>query len=239
MKYLDLTLDDAAGNLACDEALLQAHETERLDGELLRVWEAQKYFVVLGHSNRIAAEVEIEACERRAIPVLRRMSGGGAVLQGPGCLNYSLILNGAAHRLKTIGDAFRFVLERHRDCIADLTGGEPRIEGISDLTLAGRKFSGNAQYRKSHYLLVHGTFLLKFDLSLIATCLRMPSKQPAYRAARSHSDFLVNIELPAARLRAALRSAWQAGELFAPVPRGRIATLVADRYARTEWSRKF
>jgi len=124
MKYLDLTLDDAAGNLACDEALLQAHETERLDGELLRVWEAQKYFVVLGHSNRIAAEVEIEACERRAIPVLRRMSGGGAVLQGPGCLNYSLILNGAAHRLS--GD---YIEAGSWAVIAAVTGGEIEIRG--------------------------------------------------------------------------------------------------------------
>jgi lipoate-protein ligase A len=239
MKYLDLTLDDAAGNLACDEALLEAHEAERPDGELLRLWEAKNYFVVLGHSNRIAAEVDLEACGQRGIPVLRRMSGGGTVLQGPGCLNYSLILNGAAHRLQTIGEAFRFVLERHRDCIGNLTDIEPRIDGISDLTLAGRKFSGNAQHRKSHYLLVHGTFLLKFDLSLIATCLRMPTKQPAYRAARPHMAFLVNLELPAARLRDALRSAWQAVEPFAPVPQGRIATLVADRYATVEWSRKF
>src|SRR5689334_5328242 len=192
MKYLDLTLDDAAGNLACDEALLEAHETERLDGELLRVWESQNYFVVLGHSNRIAAEVEIEACDRRGVPVLRRMSGGGTVLQGPGCLNYSLILNTAAHGLKTIGDAFRFVLERHRDCVADLAGADVRIEGISDLILAGRKFSGNAQYRKSRFVLVHGTFLLNFDLPLIADCLRMPVKQPSYRAARPHLEFIVN-----------------------------------------------
>lgn len=239
MKYLDLTLDDAAGNLACDEALLEAHETERLDGELLRVWESQNYFVVLGHSNRIAAEVEIEACDRRGVPVLRRMSGGGTVLQGPGCLNYSLILNTAAHGLKTIGDAFRFVLERHRDCIADLAGADVRIEGISDLTLAGRKFSGNAQYRKSRFVLVHGTFLLNFDLPLIEDCLRMPVKQPSYRVARPHLEFIVNLNISSSKVQDKLRIAWQARESFAPVPWSRIAGLTVGRYGKAEWSRKF
>lgn len=239
MKYLDLTLEDAAGNLACDEALLEAHETEHLDGELLRVWEAQTYFVVLGHSNRIGAEVELEACDRRAIPVLRRMSGGGTVLQGPGCLNYALILNSAARRLKTIGDAFRFVLERHLDGVKNLTGAEPRIEGISDLALAGRKFSGNAQYRKSHFVLVHGTFLLNFDLALIETCLRLPAKQPSYRAARSHTEFVTNLHLPSMTVREALRNVWEAREPFAPIPWARVAALTADRYTKPQWSNKF
>ena len=239
MKYLDLTLDDAAGNLACDEALLEAHELEDPDGELLRVWEAQNYFVVLGHSNRIAAEVEIDACDRRGIPVLRRMSGGGTVLQGPGCLNYSLILNIAAHRLKTIGETFRFVLERHRDCIGNLTGTEPHIAGISDLTLAGRKFSGNAQYRKSRFVLVHGTFLLNFDVPLIGACLRMPTKQPSYRAARPHSEFVINLDIPSGKVREALKRTWDGLEPFAPAPWRRIAELTADRYAKSEWSKKF
>jgi len=239
MKYLDLSLDDAAANLACDEALLETHETAPLDSELLRVWEAKNYFVVLGHSNRIAAEADLQACARRGIAVLRRMSGGGAVVQGPGCLNYSLILNSAAHRLKTIGDTFRFVLERNRDCVKNLTGAEPRIEGISDLTLAGRKFSGNAQYRKASFVLVHGTFLLNFDLALIEACLRMPARQPAYRAARPHSEFVVNLNLSPHRLREALRKTWQADDLFAPVPRARIAALAAERYVKAEWREKF
>ncbi len=239
MKYLDYSFADPGANLACDEALLEAHEANVLEGESLRVWEAKNYFVVISHSNRVAAEVDREACARRKIAVLRRMSGGGAVVQGPGCLNYALILNSAAHGLKTIGDAFRLVLERHRDCVGALAGARPRIEGISDLTLAGRKFSGNAQQRKARFVLVHGTFLLNFDLALIETCLRMPARQPAYRAARPHSEFVVNLNIPCARLREALRSAWRAQEPLAPVPWARIAALAAERYARPEWSNKF
>ena len=91
MKCLDLTLRTPAENLACDEGLLDFCEGG-CGHEILRFWEPQTHFVVLGHANRVATEVDREACERLGIPVLRRCSGGGTVLQGPGCLNYSLIL---------------------------------------------------------------------------------------------------------------------------------------------------
>src|SRR6266852_576362 len=91
MKYLDLTLPSAAENLACDEALLDWLE-EKGEPEVLRVWEPREHFVVLGYANKAFLEVNLEACLKRRIPILRRCSGGGTVLQGPGCLNYSLLL---------------------------------------------------------------------------------------------------------------------------------------------------
>src|SRR5262245_40949097 len=91
MTCLELTLPTAAENLACDEALLDLCEDHGAD-EILRFWEPRNYFVVLGYGNKAAAEVDLEACAAEKIPVLRRCSGGGTVLQGPGCLNYALIL---------------------------------------------------------------------------------------------------------------------------------------------------
>ena len=184
MKYLDLTFVDPARNLACDEALLEACENEcneSMDGGLLRVWQPENYFVVLGHSNRVAAEANAALCGAAKIPILRRASGGGAVVLGPGCFNYSLILDCQAHEIKNIATAFHYVLECHRHLIERLTGREVRIGGVSDLTVGGRKVSGNAQYRKSRYVLVHGTFLLNFELAVIERCLLLPPKQPEYR----------------------------------------------------------
>jgi len=60
--------------------------------EALRFWNP-RHFVVVGYANRIANEVNVAACEKRGVPILRRCSGGGTVLQGPGCLNYTLILH--------------------------------------------------------------------------------------------------------------------------------------------------
>src|SRR5690242_14068944 len=91
MKHLDLTLPSPAENLAADEALLDQCEAGA-EGEILRFWEPREAFVVLGYANRAALEVDLPACQAHQIGVFRRCSGGGTVLQGPGCLNYSVIL---------------------------------------------------------------------------------------------------------------------------------------------------
>jgi lipoate-protein ligase A len=239
MKYLDLTSGDPATNLACDEALLELYENGKTDDGLLRVWEPESPFIVLGHTNRLRSEVDLTACLENRIAILRRVSGGGAVMQGPGCLNYCLILNGRAHGLRNINDTFRYVLERHRRSIGEIAGVDVRIEGISDLAVGGRKISGNAQYRKARYILVHGTFLLNFDLWMIGRFLRMPAKQPAYRQHRSHSEFTTNLNVKAAQVRAGIRESWKAVEEFSEVPFARMESLVKERYGRDEWSKKF
>ncbi len=81
MKYLDRTLGTAQENLAGDEALLDGCEEGGSD-EILRFWEPRQYFVVLGYPNKVSAEVNLDSCRTLGIPVLRRCSGGGTVLQG-------------------------------------------------------------------------------------------------------------------------------------------------------------
>ena len=239
MKYIELTFAEPARNLACDEALLDLFEAQKPDDGLLRLWQPDDYFVVLGHSNRWASEVALSPCEADSVPILRRLSGGGTVLQGRGCLNYTLILDREKSVLKNIGATFRYVLNRHRKLIAALTGLNVVVEGISDLTMNGRKFSGNAQYRKARYALVHGTFLLNFDLAQIERYLRLPIKQPEYRRHRSHSDFVTNLRLDVDQLCAGLRDEWGANAFFHYVPVHEIEQLVHERYGRPEWSTKF
>src|SRR5258708_4722571 len=91
MYFCDLTFPSPEENLACDEALLESAEAGP-GFELLRVWEPAAYFVVVGYANKAAAEANLPFCKANDIPVLRRCTGGGTVLQGPGCINYSLIL---------------------------------------------------------------------------------------------------------------------------------------------------
>jgi lipoate-protein ligase A len=239
LKYFDFDFANPEHNLACDEALLELVESGQIEDEILRLWEAAQYFVVLGHGNSVGAEVNFSACEEDRVPVLRRMSGGGAVLQGPGCFNYSLVLNGAVHRFRTVREGFRYVLERHRNIIQALTGAEVALEGISDLAIGARKFSGNAQYRKSRAVLIHGTFLLDFDLPRMGRYLALPVKQPAYRKNRSHLEFLTNVPVPPAELRRCLKESWSAAEALDQVPGRRIDRLVQERYGQSAWSEKF
>lgn len=239
MKYLDLTFSDPASDLACDEALLELCESNDETG-LLRIWEPDNYFVVMGYSNKVASEVNVNACEARGVPTFRRFSGGGTVLQGPGCLNYSLAVNHQCLGIPAgLADSYRFVLERHVKFCANQVSEVVQIQGISDLAVGGRKFSGNAQHRKRRYSLFHGTFLLGFDLRLIETCLPTPSKQPAYRGGRSHGAFLCNFSMTSADVRRALKQVWEAEEQLQAIPFDRIGTLKRERYSRDEWNFKF
>ena len=258
MKLLDLTLTSPAENLACDEALLDCGEN-RAEEEVLRFWEPREYFVVVGYANRLATEVNVAACEARGIPVLRRCSGGGTVLQGPGCLNYALTLRITdTGPTRNIQAANQFIMERNRVAIENLLSRSRRREeahhsksesrkqkaeisvcGHTDLAIDGLKFSGNSQRRRRRFLLFHGTFLLDFDIALVEELLSSPSRQPDYRRNRSHKDFLTNLPLPAASVKAALARAWNAAAPLVDFPRDPIEALAREKYAQRAWSLKF
>ena len=239
---LDLTLATPEDNLACDEALLDWAEAHESPG-LLRFWESDRRFVVLGYANRVADEVDVEACRAEDVPVLRRCSGGGTVLQGPGCVNYALILpmnRESAGALEGITGANRFIMERHRAALSGLLGQPVAIEGHTDLAIDGRKFSGNAQRRKRTHLLFHGSFLLGFDLDRIPRFLRAPSREPAYRQGRGHLDFLTSLNVGRAALQKSLKEAWDtrpASEI--KDLRAHIVQLVAEKYSRDNWNLKW
>jgi lipoate-protein ligase A len=238
MKYIDLTLPTPAENLAADEALLGACETGQC-GELLRFWEARESFVVVGYANQIAREVDLEACHAHSVPVFRRSSGGGTVLQGVGCLNYSLFLkitaDGPLHSIKGTNT---HILERHQAALAPLLHSPVRIEGHIDLALGNLKFSGNAQRRRREFLVFHGTFLLRFDIPLVGKFLRPPSKQPEYRQNRAHANFLTNLPLSPEAVKSALRKIWQADELATDLPLANLPELVV-KYNSDSWNLKF
>ncbi len=239
MNYLDLTLPTPAENLACDEALLDGAEKHGGAG-VVRFWEAPRPFMVLGYANKVREEVDLAASRELQVPILRRCSGGGAVLLGPGCLNYSLVLRfDEAGPLRNIAATNRFVLQRHAGALTRLLARTVTIEGVTDLAVEHLKCSGNAQRRKRHWLLFHGTFLLEADLGLIERLLLPPSRQPAYRKKRSHTAFLTQLRLPPETVKAALRETWNATQPCQEIPREEITRLASEKYGTDEWNLKW
>jgi len=138
MKYLDLTFPTPQKNLACDEALLDLCENGGGD-ELLRFWEPREYFVVLGYANKAQSEAKLEACREANLPVLRRCSGGGAVVQGAGCLNYSLFLRiSQTGPLQSITETNCFIMKRQQEALQNLFGGQIKVQGVTDLSSFAR-----------------------------------------------------------------------------------------------------
>jgi len=239
MRLCDATLPSPAENLALEEAWLDACEEDGHE-EVLRFWEPSEHFVVVGYANSVAREVNLEFCAVHHIPVLRRCSGGGTVLQGPGCLNYSLILRIPQDGpLQTIQGTNQHIMERNREAISLLLGRPVEVRGHTDLAIGTMKFSGNSQRRRKQHLLFHGSLLLHMDLRLIENSLTMPSKEPDYRHNRSHTQFLMNLELDARKVKDALITAWQADEPLDSLPQARLRRLVETKYSTPAWSNKF
>lgn len=239
MKLFNLNLPSPAGQLAGDEALLDW--CDRGHGEeTLLFWEPRTTFVVVGYANKVATEVNVTACAAKGIPIFRRCSGGGTVLQDVGCLNYALILRITDDGpCRTITSANQFIMERNRAAIAALLPRpEITVSGHTDLALGGLKFSGNSQRRKKNFLLFHGTFLLNLDLARVGEFLQMPSLSPGYRARRSHDNFLVNLNLPPEQVKAALQKVWSATEELLNFPEQETRELAAQKYTTDVWNLK-
>ena len=196
MHFRDISFPTPQENIAYDEVLLQLAEKHGSD-EFLRFWESPQLFVVLGRIGNADIDVNLALARQDNIPVLRRSSGGGTVLQGPGCLNYSVILSKQKYpELNDLRQSYEWISARVIQALR-LSGIEAYFRPTSDLATGAdeKKFSGNAQRRGKHYILHHGTILYHFDLSLISRYLNMPQDIPEYRKARPHTDFVTNIPL--------------------------------------------
>ncbi|QGJ70143.1 Lipoate-protein ligase LplJ [Planctomycetales bacterium 10988] len=242
MELLDLSLATPEENLALDEALLMEAEEGDLR-ETLRFWESPKDLVVIGRASKIAEEANLTNCEADGVPVLRRTSGGCAIVGGPGCLMYSLIIDLRSRpHLRDIQQAHREVLERicrgiHRMAPELAEGEQPlRREGISDLVCGETKVSGNSLQVKRYHLLYHGTFLYSYPLEKISRYLKTPPREPEYRAGRTHASFVENLEVPAQMLKTAMRNAWNAEAIRTDWPEANVKDLVETKYQQAEWN---
>jgi lipoate-protein ligase A len=236
MLLLDLTLPTAAENVALDEALLDAAEAGELPDEVLRVWEPLSPAVIVGRSSQIAAEVNLAACQAAGVPVLRRASGGAAIVTGPGCLMYAVVLRYAGREhLRLLDEVHRHVLSAIATALGTIVSGVKQA-GTSDLVIGHRKFSGNSVRCKRDHLLYHGTLLYDFDLTLIERLLHMPPRQPEYRRGRPHAEFVANLGIPAAVIRRVLASGFAATAPLANWPRELTFRLVAERYRADAWN---
>lgn len=209
LRFCDVTRPTLAENLDYDLALLREVEADPA-AATLRCWEAAEYAVVVGRSNDIEREVDVAACQAGDIPIVRRDSGGGAVVIGPGCLCFSLALQIPTEFADVgITGVTRAVMQRLADAL-DSPAEPVSVAGISDLVVQGRKFSGNSQRWKRAAFLHHGTILYDFDLVRLARYLKSPSREPDYRQGRSHLGFVTNFQRSREELTARLSAGWNA-----------------------------
>ncbi|MBL7071018.1 MAG: lipoate--protein ligase family protein [Candidatus Omnitrophica bacterium] len=208
MLIKDISFPNALENVAYDQILLESAEAD-FSGEVLRFWEPETFFIVLGRISKLEESVNTKEARKDNIEILRRISAGGTVLQGPGCLNYSLILSYERDPLlKNIRKSYGYILNNICDSLGG-SGVKATFEPLSDIAFNGKKFSGNAQARRKKYLLHHGTILYDFPIERIEKYIKMPKKEPPYRMGRGHRDFLTNIKAKPDDIKQAISSVFE------------------------------
>lgn len=240
MRFLDYSFGRPEENLAYDEILLDQAENGR-GGEVLRVWESRRPFVVLGVSQALRQEVYEQNCRDDRVAIFRRCSAGGCVLQGPGCLNFTLVL---AHEsrpdIRTVRGSYCYILNAVCEALAAY-GVSAKHKGVSDLALRGQKFSGNAQKRRRRHILHHGTILYSLDADKVARYIREPADRPQYRGARDHHGFLTALPLDPRDIKMALRQAFAVEGPPSKPGRNELQAAIAlakEKYRAYEWIRR-
>ena len=177
-----------AGNLALDAAM--ARQAGASGRSRHRFWWGSAPTVVLGALEQAEAAADTAACAALGVPVLRRCTGGGAVLQTSGVLNYALAVPALGRVDPEAGFRQGTTLVR---AILDAFGVAAERRGVSDVAVGDRKISGNAQARRWQAVLVHGSLLVDLDLELAGCVLRHPPREPEYRRGRGHGAFLTSL----------------------------------------------
>jgi lipoate-protein ligase A len=194
-RVVNSGINPAAENMAVDEAILRAHA----GGEApptIRFYGWQPAAMSIGYFQKAADEVNLDQCRTAGIDVVRRLTGGRAVLHDAE-LTYSVVVRADYPLIPaTITASYRYFsagllaglnklgIEAQMS-IPRAAYGQTRHKPDSaacfdapshyEITAQGRKLAGSAQVRKDGVILQHGSILLTFNPVQVAALLNLPS----------------------------------------------------------------
>lgn len=175
---------DPAWNLAMEEYFFDCMDRSQ---SYFLLWQNHNT-VVIGKNQNTLAEIDSDYVTSQGIRVVRRLSGGGAVYHDDGNLNFTYITDAPEDRQ----------IDLHRFCvpIAEALrsfGVDAVIGGRNDITVDGKKFSGNAQYVRDGRVMHHGTLMFDSDLTVLQHALRVNREKIASKGIRSVASRVTNL----------------------------------------------
>ncbi len=168
-------------NMAAEEYLMKHFEDD-----IFMLWRAKRS-VLIGKNQNSLAEINYDYVKENDIDVVRRLSGGGTVFCDLGNTNFAFIVTDR----ESFSDFRKFttpILE-----VLQNLGVNAEFSGRNDLTIEGKKFSGNAQYKYKDRLLHHGTLLFSSDLGDLTKSINPPKIKYESKGISSVKSRVTNI----------------------------------------------
>jgi lipoate-protein ligase A len=184
IHYIESNSTDPFRNLALEQFVF-----DKLDrkNSYFMLWQNHNTVVVGRHQNT-QEEINASFVKEKKIRVVRRLSGGGAVYHDLGNLNYTFIIDAEKQK----GIDFYVFCGPIMKALASF-GVPVKTSGRNDMTVEGKKFSGNAQYLKDGRVMHHGTILYDSDLGVLSKALRPGSDKMESRGIKSVQSRVTNI----------------------------------------------
>ncbi len=187
--------------MAIDEAIL-VNRMKDVVPNTVRLYQWSPSTVSIGMHQSVKLEVDEVEIARRGFQLVRRISGGGAVLHAKGReITYAVVasvkdlLRGnptSKARVDAVYEIILRVIQRTASLLS--LSAAPGVIHCPALLVDGKKISGNAQCIKGNYVLQHGTILLSVDSDEMYSVLRPPEGVTKGRMVRSVKAKVAGLE---------------------------------------------
>jgi lipoate---protein ligase len=242
-RLIDYSENDAFMNMAIDEAVGEA-VASGASPPTIRLYSWKPDAVSIGYFQSLEKEVDAARCAAEGVDIVRRRTGGGAVFhEGRGEITYSVIGKEALFP-KDIIASYRLICGWVIDSLS-LLGIRAEFKPINDITVSGRKISGNAQTRRAGVLLQHGTILYSVDAERMFSLLKVSDEKIRDKMIAGAKERVTSIlrERNVSREEAhgALLAGFTQGKDFSigalsEAEASRAFALASSRYSRPEWN---
>ena len=159
---------------------------KRLPDTVFLFWRTTPTLMV-GKYQNILEEINKPYADAHGIHLVRRMSGGGTIYTDLGGWQFSFIQHREAGEIE-FGQYIAPVIGALEEM-----GVTASFNGRNDLTIDGRKFSGNAQYRLGDCIVHHGSLLFDTDIRQMAEATTPDSYKITSKSIKSVRDRVTNI----------------------------------------------
>ena len=143
--------------------------------------------LMVGKYQNVLEEINKPYADQHGIHIVRRMSGGDTIYTDLGGWQFSFIQHKEAGEIE-----FQQYIAPVIGALAEL-GVHAEFNGRNDLTIDGKKFSGNAQYRLGDSLVHHGSLLFDTDIHQMVASTTVDSYKILSKSIKSVRDRVTNI----------------------------------------------